>query len=148
MNIVTDHRPGLLRRLDGMWTATGDVRGKPVRYHVSAGPALQGRFTEISMEDVEAPPRYEARIFLGFDAETGTIIAHWMDCFGARFSVPHGSGSLGERAIEFVVPYESGAFKDRFEFDETGDTWTLEITAHQPDDSWAHFAGYTLRRAG
>lgn len=75
MTSTCDARPDLLRRLDGKWTATGDVRGKPVRYHVSAGPALHGRFTEIAMEDVQVPPQYEARLFIGFDEESQAVIA-------------------------------------------------------------------------
>lgn len=146
MTSTNDARPDLLRRLDGKWTAAGHVRGKPVRYHVSAGPALQGRFTEIAMEDVQVPPQYEARLFIGFDEESQAVIAHWMDCFGARFSIPHGTGTLTGGVIEFVVPYESGAFKDRFEFDAAAGTWALEITAEQADGSWAHFAKYLFHR--
>jgi len=147
VNSSQDRRPELLRRLDGRWTATGDVLGKPVRYDVIAGPALQGQFTEIAMNDVEQPSNYEARIFIGFDPESRQVIAHWMDSFGAIYSVPHGTGTLSGGVIEFTVPYAESAFKDRFEYQEGSDAWTLEITSQQQDKSWKHFARYQLRRA-
>ena len=34
-----DVRPEILRQLDGAWTMTGDVRGKPVTYRMVAKPA-------------------------------------------------------------------------------------------------------------
>lgn len=40
-----DTRPAVLRALDGSWTMSGDVMGKPVTYRMTAAPALQGTFT-------------------------------------------------------------------------------------------------------
>jgi len=62
MTLNPENRPPLLQKLDGRWTATGDVTGEPVQYDVLAAPALQAQFTEISMNDVQAPSQYEARI--------------------------------------------------------------------------------------
>lgn len=50
-----DTRPAILRQLDGNWTMSGDVRGKPVTYKMVAAPALQGTFTELRMKDVQVP---------------------------------------------------------------------------------------------
>ena len=66
-----DPRPPLLRQLDGEWSMTGDVLGKPVSYLLVAGPTLRARFSELHMRDVSDPPQYEARVFLGVDEETG-----------------------------------------------------------------------------
>jgi hypothetical protein len=87
----SDNRPTVLRRFDGRWVATGDVMGKPVQYNVVAAPALHGQYAEISMNDVQVPSEYEARVFIGLDADSNTIIAHWLDSFGAQYSRPHGS---------------------------------------------------------
>jgi len=100
------------------------------------------------MIDVEVPPRYEAGVFIGLDPSSQAVYAHGMDSFGARFSVPHGQGEVSDSAVEFVVPYPTGAFRDRFVHDRDSDTWTLEITACQDDGSWKHFAKYLLRRSG
>ncbi len=99
------------------------------------------------MNDVQVPSQYEARIFIGFDSDSNQIIAHWMDSFGAQYSIPHGTGTISENVIEFIVPYPSSSFKDKFAYSPEDDSWTLEITAHQPDGTWKQFASYSFKRA-
>ena len=147
MTTNSENRPTLLQKLDGNWVAIGDIMGKPVQYDVVNTPALQAQYTEISMNDVQVPSQYEARIFIGFDSDSNQIIAHWMDSFGAQYSIPHGTGTLSENEIEFIVPYPSGSFKDKFVYSPADDSWTLHITAQKPDGSWQHFARYTFSRA-
>ncbi|MBD8543087.1 DUF1579 family protein [Oxalobacteraceae sp. CFBP 8761] len=141
-----DVRPEILRQLDGAWTMTGDVRGKPVTYRMVAKPALHGTFTELRMQDVQMPAQYEAAVFVGYDAASKTIIAHWMDSFGAKYSVPHGSGDITGNVVTFTIPYPSGPFRNTWRFDPASATWQFALEAAQPDGSWKHFAGYALRR--
>jgi hypothetical protein len=143
---ASDPRPPLLRSLDGEWTMTGDVQGEPVTYALAAGPILGGAFTELHMLDLAQPPGYEARVFIGWDADGATIIAHWLDSFGARFSVPHGVGRIEGNTIEFTVPYADGPFRDTFTFSPASGTWELRIESGRTDGSWAHFARYELHR--
>lgn|GEM_PF-3009710 len=51
-------------------------------------------------------------MFIGYDAESQTIIAHWLDSFGARYSTPHGTGSITGNTIQFIIPYKGSPFKD------------------------------------
>lgn len=139
-------RPALLASLDGRWTMSGDVMGKPVRYDMEAFPTLQGTFTEIHMDDVQVPSQYEARVFVGTD-EQGRVIAHWLDSFGAGSSVPHGTGAISGETIVFEIPYPSGRFRDTLTRQAGGGAWTLAIEAAAPDGSWQHFARYDIRRA-
>lgn len=74
--ITTDARPELLKALDGHWVMSGDVMGKPVTYTMVAGPTLHGTFTEMHMVDVQVPSEYEARVFIGYDPSSKTVIAH------------------------------------------------------------------------
>jgi hypothetical protein len=141
-----DPRPALLKSLDGEWLMSGDVRGEPVTYALVAQPTLGGAFTELHMRDVAQPPAYEARVFIGWDADSGTVIAHWLDSFGARYSVPHGVGRISGDTLEFTIPYADGPFRDTFVFVPARDTWELRIEAAQPDGGWAHFARYQLQR--
>jgi hypothetical protein len=120
-----DPRPPLLKQLDGEWLMKGDVLG---------------------MRDTAQPPQYEARVFLGVDTESGELIAHWMDDFGARYSIPHGTGRIDGSTLQFTFPYADGPFRDTFEFDQRNGTWHLRIEAGQPDGSWKHFARYEIRR--
>lgn len=141
-----DVRPEILHQLDGAWTMTGDVRGKPVTYRMVARPALHGTFTELRMQDVQVPAQYEAAVFVGYDAASKTIIAHWMDSFGAKYSVPHGSGDITGNVVTFTIPYPSGPFRNTWRFDPASATWQFALEAAQPDGSWKHFASYALRR--
>jgi hypothetical protein len=141
-----DPRPPLLKELDGDWTMKGDVLGKLVAYRMVAGPTLRARYTEMHMRDLAEPPQYEARVFLGFDDESGDLIVHWMDDFGARYSIPHGTGRIDGSTLQFTFPYADGPFRDTLEFDQRNRTWTLRIESGQPDGSWKHFARYEIRR--
>ena len=141
-----DPRPPLLRELDGEWLMKGDVLGKQVTYLLVAGPTLRARFTELHMRDTAEPPQYEARVFLGFDEESGDLIAHWMDDFGARYSIPHGTGRIDGSTLQFTFPYPDGPFRDTLEFDQRNSSWHFRIEAGQPDGSWKHFARYEIRR--
>lgn len=139
-------RPAALKALDGEWVMTGDVMGEPVTYRMVAGPTLQGAFTEIHMNDVQVPSQYEARVLVGHDADGKTVIAHWLDSFGAKYSVPHGTGAVSENTIQFTIPYEKGAFRDTFTYNPDTNTWLFVLESAQPDGKWKHFARYTVRR--
>ncbi len=138
-------RSPLLAALDGRWRMVGDVRGKPVQYDLEAHPTLQGSFTELHMNDVQVPSKYEARVFIGVDGD-GQVIAHWLDSFGARASVPHGTGTVTGDTLVFTIPYPRGQFRDTLAYQRDAGTWTLTIEAARPDGTWQHFARYDIRR--
>lgn len=139
-------RPAVLKALDGEWVMTGDVMGKPVTYRMVAGPTLQGAFTEVHVDDVQVPSEYEARVLIGYDAESKAVIAHWMDSFGARYSIPHGTGTLTDTSIQITIPYARGPFRDTFTYAPETDTWLFVLEASGPDGTWKHFARYSVRR--
>lgn len=124
---------------------SGDVMGKPVTYRMTAGPTLQGAFTEIHMNDMQVPSEYEARVLIGYDTESKSVIAHWMDSFGAKYSIPHGTGSVTNNSIQFTIPYKAGPFRDTFTYDPDTNTWLFVLEASRPDGSWTHFARYNVR---
>ncbi len=142
----TDTRPGILKALDGRWVMSGDVMGKPVTYTMVATPTLQGTFTEMHMTDVQVPSEYEARVFIGYDPSSKLVIAHWMDSFGAKYSIPHGTGHISGNAIEFTIPYKDGPFRDTLTYSPEKASWEFVLQASQPDGSWKHFARYEIRR--
>ena len=135
----------LLTRLEGPWRMVGDVRGKPVQYKLESTRVLAGTFLELHMVDVDVPPRYEARVFIGAD-KSGKVFAHWLDSFGPASSVPHGEGTASENQIEIRIPYPSGTFRDRFDYVPATNEWTLTIEAEKAGGEWRHFAAYRLAR--
>ena len=138
-------RPALLKKLDGQWIMSGDVLVKPVKYDMQAFPTLQGRFTELHMNDVQVPSQYEARVFIGADKD-GEIIAHWLDSFGAMNSVPPGTGRISEESISFNIPYASGTFRDKMTYKTESDSWKLTIEGQSASGAWEHFAQYSITR--
>lgn len=141
---LPDGRPELLRSLDGRWTMVGDVRGKPVRYVLNVSPILQGKYSELHMKDIGTPARYEAKVIIGTANDSATLIVHWLDSFGAAYSIPHGEGKMTETALEFSFSYSGGKFRDVLRRDAVTNTWTLKIESEQKDGSWKHFAHYTI----
>jgi hypothetical protein len=141
-----DQRPRIFQALDGEWVMSGDVMGRPVTYSMVAGPSLLGAFTEMRMKDVQVPAKYEAAVFLGYDAASQTVIAHWMDGFGAKASIPHASGRIDGDTVQFTFPYAHGQFRDTFTYDAATSSWRFLLESGQPDGSWKRFAGYTVRR--
>lgn len=137
-------RPKLLEKLDGSWTMSGDVRGKPVTYSMKANPTLSGAFTELKMQDVQVPAEYAAHVFIGYDEATKSVIVHWMDSFGAKYSIPHATGHIKDNAVQFTFRYESGHFRDTFTYHPEEDQWTFVLESLQADGSWKHFAQYKV----
>jgi len=135
----------LLDRLLGSWRLTGTVRGDSVTYHGVARRTLQDRFVELHLLDAATPPGYEARIAIGADTTRGGILAHWLDSFGAAYSVPAGSGSVRGDTLQFTIAYRDAPFRDTFVF-TAGGTWTLHIESRDPRGRWRTFARYDARR--
>jgi hypothetical protein len=136
-------RPAALKALDGDWVMKGDIRGKSVTHHMVAGPTLQGAFTEIHMKDVET--EYEARVLIGYDVDSDSVIVHWIDSFGAKSSIPHGTGSVSDNSVQFTFQYGTGPFRDTFTYNSKTNTWLFVLEASQPDGTWKHFARYDVR---
>jgi hypothetical protein len=143
---MADARPTILKALDGDWIMRGDVLGKPARYTMHAESSLHNAFTEMHMTDANTPSKYEARVFIGFDQKSQSLIVHWLDVFGASGSIPHATGKIDGNAMQFSFPYKSATFRDTLTFDPAKNTWVLEIEAAKPDGSWSHFAGYAIAR--
>lgn len=136
-------RPAALKALDGDWIMTGDIQGKSVTHKMVAGPTLQGAFTEIHMKDVET--EYEARVLIGYDVGSDSVIVHWIDSFGAKSSIPHGTGNVSDNSLQFTFQYGTGPFRDTFTYDSNTNTWLFVLEASQPDGTWKHFARYNVR---
>lgn len=136
----------LLQRLVGQWRMTGSVRGQPVTYTMEGARVLQQRFVELHMVDVREPPTYEARVFLGVDTTAHRYIAHWLDNFGAAFSIPPATGEARGDTVLLTFPYPDGAFRDTFVYNRSADTWHFRLdAADATTGGWRLFAEYEVR---
>jgi hypothetical protein len=137
----------LLDALQGKWTMSGTVMGKPVRYNAEGIRALKGAFLRLHMIDAASPPQYEAELYMGYDPKAGDYVAHWLDAFGAAGARVVGKGSRQDNRIVIEYPYAEGAFRNTFTWDAGKRSWTLLIEAQQADKRWATFASYAFERA-
>src|SRR6476646_6219537 len=105
-------RNPVLEELVGRWRMEGNVRGKPVAYDLEAQRILDGRYIELHMKDIARPAQYEARVFIGEDTVSNRVIVHWLDSFGAAYSIPYGEGTAAGDTLQFDIPYPGAPFRD------------------------------------
>ena len=137
----------VLDRLVGDWVMAGDVRGKPVTYRLHTQRVLKGAWVRLDMVDGQAPPDYEASLYIGYDSKAGDFVAHWLDQFGAAGARVVATGRLAEGRLVLDFPYAEGAFRDTFSF-AGPDAWSLVIEGQEKDGGWSPFARYAVSRAG
>lgn len=145
----TRARPdSILDAFVGTWTVTGKTRGKLSRYRLDARRVIQGRYVELHMVDVTAkPPAYEARLIIGATAQPGEYIAHWIDNFGAQYSVPPATGRQVDDTLFLDFPYPDGAFHDTFAYDRKRRSWHILLESAD-GKGWKVFADYDVQRLG
>lgn len=136
----------LLERFVGQWAMAGTVRGRAATYALDVSRVLQGKFVELHMTDVHLPPGYEARAFLGADTAGTGVIAHWLDNFGAAYSVPTATGAARGDTLVLNFPYATGAFRDTFVYDRTHDRWDMRLERADGSGGWTLFAQYEAHR--
>lgn len=134
----------LLERLVGTWRMVGNVRGRPVEYRLTAARVLSKRFIELHMIDVAEPAQYEARVFIGTDTVPGRVLVHWLDGFGAAYSVPAGAGSVHGDTLQFEFRYSDGPFRDIFVFRGSATGWHFRLEAGDGRGGWRSFAEYAV----
>jgi hypothetical protein len=136
---------GVLQRLVGSWRMVGTVRGRPASYRLQATRVLRGKFVELHMVDVAGSAGYEARVFLGVDSAGPRIIAHWLDNFGAGYSIPHAIGAARGDTIQFTFAYPDGPFRDTFVYDRARARWHFRLESGDSAGAWRPFAEYQVR---
>jgi len=137
---------GYLDNLQGAWLMQGTLSGKPVHYIADGQRVLSGGFLRLHMVDIDAPPQYEAELFIGFDPKTNDFIAHWLDRFGAAGARVVASGTRQGERLVLNFPYAEGAFRDTFLWQPASASWTLLLESQRTDGTWGTFASYTLTR--
>ncbi len=68
--------------------------------------------------------------------------AHWLDKFGAAFSIPPATGEARGDTIRLAFPYPDGAFRDTFVYERPTDTWYFRLEAADSAGGWQLFAEY------
>ena len=119
----------LLDKLIGDWKVERKLgSGRTAENLVHVEWVLQHQFIELHYRDVAAPPKYEAKILIGYDDVGKRYICHWADSFGGDYSSDgFGPRDAASNAIEFKFEFHDGQLTNRFAFDSQSGTWTSTI---------------------
>src|SRR5213592_1039505 len=122
----TKFQDTLLDNLVGDWHVERKFgSGRTAENTLHAEWVLDHQFLELHYRDVATPSKYEAMVFIGYDAGEQHYICHWIDNFGGQFSaLGHGRIDSEKRSIEFTFNYKDGPFTNRFSFDPQTRIWT------------------------
>src|SRR5262249_22509724 len=134
-----------LSHLVGKWELTRTIRNTTVHNTVDVRWVLDGKFVQMHMRDTAKPPKYEALVLMGFDAEKQQYVAHWCDTFGPGCWAI-GRGEQHGDAIEFRFEYPDGPFFNTFTYDRAADVWTCKLENAKPDGTRKLFAEDRLIR--
>ena len=138
----------LIDHLIGNWRMAGNVRGTAVQYRLTAARTLAGKYVELHMVDTAKTPQYEARVFVGADTVPGGILVHWLDTYGAAYSVPPGVGAARGDTLQFQIAYPDGVFRDTFVYRADARSWHFRIESTDHKGGWKLFAEYEVTRNG
>lgn len=136
----------LLEKITGTWSATGNIGGDNIAYHLEAHWVLNHQFIELSMVDTAATPQYAANVFIGYDCVSERYVAHWIDNFGARFSETLGYGTRTGQSLAFRFEYPEGPFINQFIYNIETDTWQFHTTTKNSKGVWVTFGDIFLKR--
>jgi hypothetical protein len=130
-----------LDKLIGNWHVERKFgSGRTAENTVHVEWVLDHQFLELHYCDIATPPKYEAMVFIGYNAGAQNYICHWIDNFGGEFSAV-GAGKIdNERhAIEFTFNYNDGPLTNKFSFDPATKTWT-SLMRQKDKGEWKLFA--------
>ena len=143
---TTTYADSLLGRLVGRWQMRGQARGKPVAYDATGARTLGGRFVELHMSGSAGNAPYEARVFIGADTAPSRIDVHWMDTWGAAFSVPAATGYARRDTLRFEFLYSDGPFRDTFVWLPAERAWHMVLEKGDGLGGWSLFADFRATR--
>jgi hypothetical protein len=143
--------PAQVKALEGCWSGTGELMGKPVTITLSARPiALDAMVVVDTESQAKADPadRYAAHLLFGGRTaradNAATILGFWADSFGGDYTAT-GLGSPREHGFEIAYPYPDTSFVNRWTV--LGDQLEWRIVAQAGAAPEKPFARYALTRA-
>lgn len=141
----------LLDLLTGEWVLRGMIAGEEWTHDIAAEWVLGHQYLqihEISREtDDSGSPRYEARVFIGWDKPSGRYVCLWLDSTGGGglANDVFGYAEPAEDRIAFVFGDDDGRIHNTFSYHRDDDTWDWAIDNEKNGEREA-FARVVLTR--
>ncbi len=127
-----------LDQLVGDWRVTRTFpSGRKAENTVHAQWSLNHQWLTLAYHDVATPPKYEATVFIGYDAAKKRYVCHWMDSFGGTYSAL-GWGTLDDASHALEFSFTDGdndkpgePLTNRFSYDSESKSWTSLIRQYE-----------------
>ncbi|HVZ49664.1 MAG TPA: hypothetical protein VG916_12845 [Gemmatimonadaceae bacterium] len=142
----------LLNRMTGHWVMRGTIAKQETVHDVDVQWVLRREYVQIHEvsrdRDSTGAPKYEAIIYLEWDAKKGEYAVLWLDntaqyAFGSGYI---GRGKPAPGRIALIFPDPNGNDHTTFAYDPAKDTWTWTIDTEKKDGTLAPFARTVLSR--
>lgn len=144
-------RDTLLDRLEGRWVITGTVAGEPTTMDVAAAWTLNHQYLRLDQitreREPDGRPKYQATVYIGWNAKTATYGCVWLDDFGGLNTQSIGAAAKRDGVLPFVFTNLDGTFtRTTMTWDAAAAGWTWTIDEDN-GGKLSRFATLTLRRA-
>ena len=144
-------RDPLLDRLEGRWVTTGTVAGEGTSMAVTATWTLAHQYLRVDQvtreREADGRPKYQATVFIGWNAKTQTYGCVWLDDFGGLNTQSIGAAPKRDGSLPFVFTNLDGTFtRTTMTWDAAAKGWTWTIDEDRAG-KLSRFATLTLRRA-
>ena len=136
----------LLDHLVGRWHISRKMAKRSEENTAEIEWVLNHQFVRIHMRDVNVPHKYEAQIYVGYNAEKKEYVMHWIDIFGGSFSETLGIGKRDGNSIEFTFRYPDGMLTNKYSFDASSGVWTSKIDQQDEHGKWGPFCTDTYTK--
>ncbi|MFI4973572.1 MAG: hypothetical protein ACHP84_03420 [Caulobacterales bacterium] len=138
VQMTMPHKP--FDHMVGCWDVTGTLNGKPVTNRAEGHWLVDGAFFLLRLESTNAPRRYQADVFYGWDAGTSQIVVHWLDTLGGGASRTLGVGQVAGGALDVVFDYPDGKLDNRVTVDTAKSTFRMLIVTPPNGPTFADYA--------
>ena len=134
-----------LDQLVGEWHVTRNFPKRPRAENVVRVQwTLNHQWLELQYRDIATPSKYEADVFIGFDAAKKQYVCHWMDNFGGAYSAMDW-GKIDDKMLSLEFKF-GDELTNRFTFDPKSKNWTSLIRQVEHGE-WTTFCEDKFARA-
>jgi hypothetical protein len=125
----------LLERLAGTWVLRGTIAGQETTHDIDAEWVLGHEYLRIHErsreKDAKGQARYEAIVFIGWDAATAEFRCLWLDTTGGDglSAQAIGHGKRNGDVVPFLFREADGSvsFDNTISYDRASDSWTWHM---------------------
>ena len=141
-------RDSLLDHLVGKWLLQGTVADQKTTQDIDASWVLEHQYLrlhEISREQKDGKPTYEAFSFIGWNQTSEEYACAWIDIYGGLSPFSLGYAKRNQNEIPFLFKDKDTSFHTTFTYSPKDDSWFWRMDSEQKG-TLSPFGRLTLTR--